>query len=88
MFLTNASWVRNDFWSLLYVLSYRLTAQTAGCYKPPLKLLSLKWKPHRDELLTAVYRRNGYLETHQILPTYSKSFYWQNTCQNVRTDKK
>jgi len=32
-------------------------------YKPAVKLLSLKWKPHRDESLSTVYRPNWYLVT-------------------------
>jgi len=35
----------------VYGLSYILTAKQAAIYKPTVKLLSLKWTPHRDELL-------------------------------------
>ena len=35
----------------------------AAVNKPAGKLLSLKWKPHHDELLSTVYCRNGYLGT-------------------------
>ena len=53
------------------VLTSHSTKSLLVQYMPAVKLLSLKWTQHRDELLNAIYRRNEYLLIRQILPAHS-----------------
>jgi hypothetical protein len=46
-----------------HICYHILSLQKPAVYKPAVKFVPLKWKPHRDELLSPVYRRNGYSET-------------------------
>jgi len=76
-------WVRSEFWYYTFSLNNK-----PAVYRPAGNLLSLKWQPYRDELLSTVYRRNGYLETlSDCANTFSTSAS-KNTCQNVLTDEK
>jgi hypothetical protein len=45
----NSLQMRKDLWTLLYTLSYFITAQQAFCCVPAVKLLTLKRTPNRDE---------------------------------------
>ena len=46
-----------------YMRCHTLSLNKPAVYKPAVKLMPLKWKAHRDELLFTVYRRTGCSKT-------------------------